>query len=55
MTKMAFWFFLITLFIILADWHDGFSKKCVEAGGYPTLTLTHYICLHPTSVIILKE
>ena len=55
MTKIAFWTCVLAFICTIADWHDRFSKKCEQAGGLPTLTVVHYVCLHPSATIDLKE
>lgn len=55
MTKLLVWGTFIFTVGVAISFHDGFSKRCDEAGGWPVLTLGHAVCLHPSAVIELKE
>ena len=55
MTKILVWGTFIFLVAISIDFQDRFAKECNEAGGFPTLTLTDLVCLHPSSIIELKR
>lgn len=54
MTKVLVWGVFLIFIGVIIDFHDNFGKRCEEAGGLPTLTLTDLVCLHPSSIIELK-